>query len=335
MRSLERLLRPRSIAVVGGGAWCEAVVNENRKIGFAGEIWPVHPTRESVAGAPAFADLASLPAPPDAAFIGVNRHATVGLVAELSAMGAGGAVCFASGFEEAEDGAVLNRQLIAAAGDMPFLGPNCYGAVNALDRAALWPDQHGLAPVSSGVGIVAQSSNIAINLTMQARGLPIAYAVTIGNQAQQSLADVARLEWLWTRAFHAADRGPIGIEALAAIPPGDLDAVRFTLHPSVQLLQSRFPVVSLWADNTDRPVDGSIDLSTPETALLVRPQLSVDVHALSPGGDAFVAALAAGQALGQAVETAISADAAFDLNHHLAPLFSVGAVAAVVPPHPG
>lgn len=192
MNTLERLLRPKSIAVIGGGAWCEAVIEQNKKIGFVGDIWPVHPKKKIVGGLPAFTCLANLPNAPDAAFIGVNRNATIDLVGTLSIMNAGGAVCFASGFKEVTDGELLNKQLLKAAGEMPILGPNCYGALNALDCVALWPDQHGLEPVKSGVAIITQSSNIAINLTMQQRGLPIAYIITAGNQAQQGLAEIAQ-----------------------------------------------------------------------------------------------------------------------------------------------
>ncbi len=192
MSDLERLLRPRSIAVVGGGAWCDSVVEQNQKIGFKGQIWPVHRQKDHVGGLPVFRTLADLPEAPDATFIGVNRTATIGLVDELNQMGAGGAVCFASGFKETADGALLNDQLLAAAGDMPILGPNCYGVLNAVDQVALWPDQHGLVPIESGVAILTQSSNIAINLTMQQRGLPIAYTITAGNQAQQGLASIAQ-----------------------------------------------------------------------------------------------------------------------------------------------
>ncbi|WP_339854886.1 acetate--CoA ligase family protein [uncultured Nisaea sp.] len=192
--ALERLLRPRSIAVIGGGAWCANVVAECRKIGFEGALWPIHPKRQEIAGIPTYASIADLPDAPDATFIGINRHATVDAVAELSEMGAGGAVCFASGFREADretgDGAALQERLLEVAGDMVLLGPNCYGLINYLDGAALWPDLHGGSPVESGVAIVAQSSNIAINLTMQRRGLPLAYVVTVGNQAQTGFAEV-------------------------------------------------------------------------------------------------------------------------------------------------
>ncbi|MGX9354885.1 CoA-binding protein [Roseobacteraceae bacterium S113] len=186
---LQRLLAPRSVAVIGGGAWCANVIEELDKIGFSGAVWRVHP-REG------FASVADLPGVPDAAFIGVNREATIAVVGALAGMGAGGAVCFASGFAEAAaelDGSEdLQADLLAAAGDMPILGPNCYGMINYLDRVALWPDQHGGVAVERGVALITQSSNMAINLTMQARGLPLAYVVTAGNQAQQGLADIAR-----------------------------------------------------------------------------------------------------------------------------------------------
>ncbi len=194
MRSLERLLRPKSIAVIGGGFWCRNVIRECRKSGFNGALWPVHPTQPEIGGVPAFSSLGQLPGVPDAVFVGVNRHAAVELIGELSRRGAGGAVCFASGFREATaelaDGGDLQMALVEAAGDMPFLGPNCYGFINALDGAALWPDQHGLVAAERGVAIVTQSSNIAINLTMQQRALPIAYAVTAGNQAQTGLSEI-------------------------------------------------------------------------------------------------------------------------------------------------
>lgn len=151
-----------------------------------------------MAGVTALRTLADLPSAPDAAFIAVNRHAAVDAVRELAEMGAGGAVCFASGFLEAgaadADAGRLNARLVEAAGSMPLIGPNCYGLINYVDGALLWPDQHGgrrLAGNGRGVAIVTQSSNIAINMTMQRRGLPIAYVVTAGNQAQTGLSQIA------------------------------------------------------------------------------------------------------------------------------------------------
>lgn len=195
MADLSRLLRPQSIAVIGGGAWCDQIIHQCQTMGYQGDLWMVHPKGKVVRGIQSVPSLTDLPQAPDAVFVGVNRHLCISLVAELSAMGAGGAVCFASGFSEAvaEDntGQDLQAQLVAAAGDMPILGPNCYGFINALDNALLWPDQHGCRQVDRGVAILTQSSNIAINLTMQQRGLPIAYMVACGNMAQTSQAQIA------------------------------------------------------------------------------------------------------------------------------------------------
>src|SRR5690606_21457354 len=124
MSRLDRLLRPRHIAVLGAG-WALNVIEQCRKMGFEGPVWPVHPTRTEIGGLKAYASLSDLPEAPDATFIGVNRHATVEVVEELNRIGAGGAICFASGWTEAGE-PELQDKLIAAAGDMPILGPNCY-----------------------------------------------------------------------------------------------------------------------------------------------------------------------------------------------------------------
>ncbi|MEM9755493.1 MAG: acetate--CoA ligase family protein [Pseudomonadota bacterium] len=192
---LARLLRPKSIAVVGGGVWCANVIAECRRIGFSGPIWPVHPTKDEIGGLPTVPNVGHLPGAPDAAFVGVNAAASVPVVAALRSRGAGGAVCFAAGFREAQaeapGGAALEAALVEAAGDMRVLGPNTYGFINACDGVALWPDLHGMAPCAHGVAVVTQSSNLALNLTLQQRALPIAYMVTVGNQAQLGLTEIA------------------------------------------------------------------------------------------------------------------------------------------------
>jgi acetate---CoA ligase (ADP-forming) len=188
MTRLDRLLRPRHIAVLGAG-WALNVIEQCGKMGFKGPVWPVHPTKDRIGGLKAYASLADLPEAPDATFIGVNRFATIDVVAELAAMGAGGAICFSSGWEEAGEAGLQDR-LVAAAGDMPILGPNCYGVINYLDGALLWPDQHGGVAVDKGVALVSQSSNIVINMGMQQRGLPVAYVACLGNAAIVGLAEL-------------------------------------------------------------------------------------------------------------------------------------------------
>ena len=220
---LARVLRPRTIAMIGGHA-AAAAIAQCDGLGFGGTIWPVHPTQPTVAGRRAFRTVEDLPGAPDVAFVAVNRETTLHVVTELARRGAGGAVCYASGFREAEDGSGLEAALVAAAGEMPVVGPNCYGLLNYLDRVALWPDQHGgraLGNAERGVAIVTQSSNIAISLTMQQRSLPIACVVTAGNQAQLGVSALAgalledpRISALGLHV-EAFDSVP-GFEALAA-----------------------------------------------------------------------------------------------------------------------
>lgn len=189
---MERLLAPRSIAVVGGADAARAV-EVCREVGFTGDLWAVNPRRAELAGVPCVPDVAALPAAPDAAFISVPAATTPEVVAELRRRGTGGVVCHASGFAETgADGLSRQRGLVDAAGEMPLLGPNCLGLINYLDGAALWCDQHGGEPVARGVGLISQSGNIGLNLTMQRRGLPVAYLATLGNQAVLGVPDLIR-----------------------------------------------------------------------------------------------------------------------------------------------
>ena len=187
--NLARLLSPRSIAVIGGREG-EEVIRQCAAIGFNGAVWPVNPRRADMAGLKTYTSIDDLPEAPDASFIAVPPEAALGAVERLARRGAGGAVIYTSGFAETgAEGAALECALIARSGGMALTGPNCYGHINYLDGAALWPDQHGGRRVPRGVAIVTQSGNIGLNLTMQRRSLPLAYLVTVGNKAKGDMAD--------------------------------------------------------------------------------------------------------------------------------------------------
>ena len=188
--AIRRLLKPRTIAVFGGNDAAEAV-RQCRGIGFDGEIWAVNPNRRELLDLRCFASVAELPAAPDASFVAAPPRATVDIIRELEALGAGGAVCFAAGFAETGDieGSILQQQLLDAAGDMVIIGPNCHGFLNYVDGIALWPDQHGGKKTERGVALVLQSGNIGINLTMQQRGLDISYVISIGNKVSLGIHD--------------------------------------------------------------------------------------------------------------------------------------------------
>jgi len=189
MSAFERFLKPSSIAAFGG-ANAQEVIRQSDLMGYEGEIWPVHPKKTEILGRKVYRSVVDLPGRPDAAYLGVNRILTIDIVRELAARDAGGAVCYATGFVEAgEEGAELQRQLLEASGDMPLIGPNCYGLLNYLNGAMLWPDQQGGQRVDDGVAIITMSSNVGFNLTMQRRGLPIAYMVSLGNKLKFDLHD--------------------------------------------------------------------------------------------------------------------------------------------------
>ena len=231
--ALRRLFSPRNIAVFGGTAAAEAI-RQCRKLGYAGDIWPVHPRRETVEGLRCYPDVAALPDAPDASFIAVPREATVDVVARLAARGAGGAVCYASGFAEVGGvGMALQHRLVDAAGGMALLGPNCYGMLNYLDGVALWPDQHGGERLQRGVAIVTQSGNIGLNLTMQRRGLPLACLITVGNKAGASIEAIVQ-------ALLSDKR----VSAIGLHIEG-LDDVAAFSRVALQALRQRVPLVAL------------------------------------------------------------------------------------------
>lgn len=191
--SFERLLKPHSIAVFGG-AQAQEVIRQSDRMGYKGEIWPVHPKETEILGRTVYRSVEDLPGSPDAAYVGVNRYLTIDIVRDLAARGAGGAICYATGFSEAgEEGAELEEQLLEASGDMPLVGPNCYGLLNYLNGAMLWPDQQGGRRVDEGVAIITMSSNVGFNLTMQRRGLPIAYMISLGNRLKFDLHDAIHI----------------------------------------------------------------------------------------------------------------------------------------------
>ena len=188
-RNLQRLLKPRHVAVIGGRE-AEVVAGECARIGYRGPVWPVNPRRDSIGGHRCFGSVERLPHAPDAAFVAVPREAAIDTVARLAAMGAGGVVCHTAGFAEiGAQGARLEAALVEAAGDMALIGPNCYGFINYLDRAALWPFAHGGSCPGYGAAIVTQSGMLSSDLTMSRRSVPFALMASIGNQSVVTLAD--------------------------------------------------------------------------------------------------------------------------------------------------
>lgn len=140
------------------------------------------------------------------------------------------------------------------------------------------------------------------------------------------LADVARIERAWTEAYHAADSRTLASKDLLAIDQTRLAEVCLRLHPSLRLVQSRFPAVTIWHMNV---VDGEaapVDLEAGgEDALIIRPSAEVCVHELPPGGFEFVKTIATGQPVVAAAIAALEVTPQFDLKAMLAGLVEAGA----------
>ena len=183
--ALRRLLAPRHIALIGG-QWADAAAAAAHAIGYAGEVWRVHPSRPSSAQSRYFRSVDELPEAPDAAFIAAPSREVPAIAAALARRGAGGFVCFAAGFSETgtAEGQRLTGALESAAGTLPYFGPNCYGFVNLFDGAALWPDQVVGSRPTRGVALICQSGTIALNILFNQRSLPIGYLITTGNQTR-------------------------------------------------------------------------------------------------------------------------------------------------------
>ncbi|TCU38709.1 putative DNA-binding protein [Rhizobium azibense] len=139
------------------------------------------------------------------------------------------------------------------------------------------------------------------------------------------LADVIRLEAARGRAYHAADAAPLQAERLAAIDPDRLAELTFLAHPSLSVLTSPHPIVTIWAMNAGEMELRPIEDWSGEDVLVVRPGTIVEVHRLPAGGATFLSELAKGAALVAALEHATEAAPDFDLSSNLAGALQAGA----------
>jgi hypothetical protein len=134
------------------------------------------------------------------------------------------------------------------------------------------------------------------------------------------LGDVARLEAGRTHAYHAADAEPLSVDELAAFAPCAWERMRVALHPSVQLVTSAYPIVSIWEAHLEPGRSSPVQVTPPEDALVARPNLAVEVRRLLPGGSVFLSRLAGHATLGEAFEGAAAAEPKFDLVANLTAL---------------
>ncbi|WP_029049359.1 acetate--CoA ligase family protein [Cupriavidus sp. amp6] len=198
MNAIQRLVSPRSVAVIGASGdptkTAGRPVSYLRKHGFGGAIYPVNPKVESIDGLRCYPDIASLPEVPDVGIVLLGAERAHLAVRDLAARGAGAAIVLASGYTETgAEGARRQAELIEAAGGMRLLGPNTIGLVNLTDNiplsasGALEMDQF---PAGS-IGVVSQSGGIlgALLSRAAARGIGLSKLVSTSNEVDLDLAD--------------------------------------------------------------------------------------------------------------------------------------------------
>ncbi|MEH2513695.1 hypothetical protein V1291_005049 [Nitrobacteraceae bacterium AZCC 1564] len=144
------------------------------------------------------------------------------------------------------------------------------------------------------------------------------------------LADVARIERAWSEAYHAAEAEPLYPAVLAALAPDALPSLRLILHPSVRIVQSRFPAVTIWRMNVGDGIPAPVDLDAgDEDAIIARPEADVEVRLLPEGGAAFIAALRDERSVLDATKVALRINGRFDLSGNLTGLLQAGAIVDV------
>ena len=138
------------------------------------------------------------------------------------------------------------------------------------------------------------------------------------------LADMARLELAWNFAYNAAEREPMAAIALTRFAPEELESLRLVPHPSLRFVASLFPVMAIWQahQSEDAPIE-AIDLQAGSDMLLVyRPREAPLIRKVGAGAFDFVMALAAGQNLTAACNSALAGDPDFNIGAELASLLA-------------
>lgn len=200
VRSIERLLRPRSVVIVGAsptpGALGASVLANLERSGFSGDIHLINPKRSEIGGRPCLADIADLPLGVDAAVLAIPRAAVLAAIKALAERQVGSAVIFSAGFAEGgEEGLAEQWEIarVAEAAGMVVEGPNCLGMVNYVDRTPLTFVETEIRPLAGrkGVGIVSQSGAMAavLGVVLSSRDLGLSYSVSTGNEAASGVED--------------------------------------------------------------------------------------------------------------------------------------------------
>ncbi|MFQ5550581.1 MAG: acetate--CoA ligase family protein, partial [Gemmatimonadales bacterium] len=249
--SLERLLRPASVAVVGASAdptkRGHQAVRALKNSGYSGEVFPVHPAGGELLGLPVYPSVSELPRIPDLALIAVVAERVPAAIQACGQAGIGGAVVLGVGFRESGDrGAALEREVVKTARGtgMRVIGPNTSGLLNPHIGLNLV----GVSAVTpGGLAILSQSGNIGLDLmtAMATSGVSLSLYVGVGNEG-----DVAFHEYLEYLELDPTTRG-ILVYSEGFQDPGSFLRV-------VERVRRSKPVVVLKGGRSERGVEAAL-----------------------------------------------------------------------------
>jgi acyl-CoA synthetase (NDP forming) len=203
---IDRLLRPKSVAVVGAsdrpGALGATLLNNLVQYEFDGDIYPVNPKREEIAGLTCYPTVNDMPEGVDCAVIAIPRPFVLQTVRDLAERGCGAVVIYAAGFSEAGEAGMKEQLELGAIAEeygMVIEGPNCLGCTNYVTRVPLtFVETNMISPPEGAraVGIASQSGAIAAVLAtmLHPRGCYVSTSVSTGNEAGTGVEDY--VEWL-------------------------------------------------------------------------------------------------------------------------------------------
>ena len=201
-RSMQRLLRPRSVAVIGAsrspGTVGHELVRNLVSGGFQGPVYPVNPTASHIASVPSFPGIDQIPGEVDLAIVAVPAHAVPEVVDQCGRKGVGGLVIVSSHFaEDGADGAALEREVarLAHSYGMRVVGPNCFGVLNTDPAVSMNATFAKDTPTAGALGFASQSGGLGIAILAEAkkRGIGLSSFVSMGNKADVSGNDL--LSW--------------------------------------------------------------------------------------------------------------------------------------------
>ncbi len=273
--NLERLLKPRSVAIVGAsatpGALGASLLGNLERNGFTGEIHLINPKRDEIGGRPCLKSVLDLPMGVDAAVLAIPRAAVLDTIKGLAERKVGAAVIFSAGFAEGgEQGLAEQREIgrVADAAGMVVEGPNCLGLVNYVDRIPLTfiETNIGAAPDRPGIGIVSQSGAMAcvLAVTLASRDLDLSFSVSTGNEAASGVEDY--VEYLVDspstrviamiveqfrqpkRFLAAARRARAAGKTIVLLHPGKSSAARASAATHTGAMAGDYQVMRAWVE---------------------------------------------------------------------------------------